>query len=149
MFQGPLFSLRRGTLVDSRKMCVIRLECVSDPQCESSCFKTSVSTQWLQQCFSKAFLCLNILRERTVFLDRLGKSPSDRRKTKLLRMVYILNFTYSSVLIFTTSPRLWSFGLPLTVPSSMLLPLSVSCSRDKALFGGTSSVKSSLTRRQN
>lgn len=106
-----LFSLKKDLGRLDKDMCNIAWSMFLISQCESSCFKSFVSAQCLQQYFSKTFLCRNILKERTFFLGRVRESPSDRRNTKL-RMVCILNFIYISALIFATSPRLQSFRTP-------------------------------------
>lgn len=116
-----LFSLKKDLGRLDKDMCNIAWSMFLISQCESSCFKSFVSAQCLQQYFSKTFLCRNILKERTFFLGRVRESPSDRRHTKL-RMVCILNFIYISLSSLLLHPGSSHFGLPPTVPLSALLP---------------------------
>lgn len=125
------------------------------PQRNSSCFKSFASARHLWPCFPKTFLCLNILRERKFFLRRVGESPSDRKKRKLLRMGHLLTwlmFLLPSSLLqpgahhLQRTPHHCAFVS--AVAFSFLCP-AVSCLSDKAPFSGTSSLRSPLTCRQD
>lgn len=150
---GPCFPFRRGAVGELMKMCVIRLEDVSD----SLVWVPLLAPIAFGSVSQKQFCALTYWGgERAFFLDRVGESPPDRGRLNSLDGVHFKLHLYfcSQLYHFTQAPVIvepplteWSSHVLLSLDFFSAWPCPAHMTRPYSV--ALPPVKSSLMRRQN